>query len=50
MLPATVQNKDLQQRLDPRCTIVLACGSHASVSDVQDVAMEKGISFVKEDW
>jgi ferredoxin-NADP reductase len=50
VLPASLQNMNLQQRLDPRCTIILACGSHASVSDVQDVVTEKGISFFKEDW
>jgi ferredoxin-NADP reductase len=50
VLPACLQNKDWQERLDPRCTIILACGSHASVSDVQDVARETGIPFVKEDW
>ena len=50
VLPACLQNKDWKQRLDPRCTIILACGSHASVSDVQDVATETRIPFVKEDW
>ena len=50
VLPVSLQNKDLQKRLDPRCTIILACGSLASVSDIESVATEKRIPFVKEDW
>jgi len=50
VLPVSLRNKDLQERLDAGCTIILACGSHSSVGDIRDVAAEKRIPFVKEDW
>jgi ferredoxin-NADP reductase len=50
VLPASLKTKDLSERLDPERTIILACGSHASVSDIRDVATRKMIRFVKEDW
>ncbi len=50
VLPASLKTKDLSERLDPDRTIILACGGHASVSDIRDVALQKTIRFVKEDW
>lgn len=40
----------LRNRFEPRSTIILACGSHASVGDIKNVAAEKQIRFEKEDW
>ncbi|MCI0411737.1 hypothetical protein L0222_02925 [bacterium] len=50
VLPASLLNRDFRERFRNRSTIILACGSHASVADVKSVAMETGIRFEKEDW
>ena len=49
-LPETFQEEDWNQRFQPDSTIILACGSHASVSDIKHAASEKGIRFEREDW
>jgi ferredoxin-NADP reductase len=50
VLPDSLIIHELGERLDPRSTIILACGSHASLSDIKDAAREKRIRFEKEDW
>ena len=50
VLPAPFLKQDFRDRFRTRSTIILACGSHASVADVKNVATEKGIRFEKEDW
>ena len=50
VLPVPLLKQDFRDRFSTRSTIILACGSHASVADVKDVASEKGIRFEKEDW
>jgi len=50
VLPVSLKNQVLNERLDRDSTIILACGSHASVNDIRDVADQKRIRFVKEDW
>ena len=50
VLPAPLLKQDFRECLRMRSTIILACGSHASVADVKNVATERGIRFEKEDW
>jgi ferredoxin-NADP reductase len=50
ILPSSLLKQDFRDRYRTSSTIILACGSHVSVADVEDVAMEKGIRFEKEDW
>jgi ferredoxin-NADP reductase len=50
VLPAPLLKQDFRDRFSARSTIILACGSHASVADTKHVATEKEIRFEKEDW
>lgn len=49
-LPAPLTEKDFRHRFQPQSTIVMACGSHASVADIKKAALEKRLRFEKEDW
>jgi ferredoxin-NADP reductase len=40
----------LQERIDPRRTVILTCGNPQVMADVQAVAAQAGIRFEKEDW
>ena len=50
VLPASLDEEDFRRRFRPKSTIILACGSHASVADIKNIAVEKQIRFEKEDW
>ena len=50
VLPAFLGEQDFRKRFRSHSTIILACGSHASVVDIGNIAAEKQIRFEKEDW
>ena len=50
VLPGSLEGEDFRKRFPSQSTIILACGSHASVADIKNIAVEKQIRFEKEDW
>jgi ferredoxin-NADP reductase len=50
VLPESQTIARMTDRFEPESTIILACGSHASVNDIKNAAGEKKIRFEKEDW
>jgi ferredoxin-NADP reductase len=50
VLPSFVKIKDFHDRFSRQSTIMLACGSHAAVEDIREIALESKIRFEKEDW
>lgn len=50
VLPEPHSRKELQERLDPRETVILTCGNASLMADIQHIAEAQGIRFEKEDW
>ena len=50
VLPDSLTGQNVQRRLDRHSMIILACGSHASVADIESVAQAVEVRVEKEDW
>lgn len=50
VLPQHVARETLQQRMDPRNTVILTCGNPQGMADIKQVGDAQGIHFEMEEW